>query len=347
MPEVMILNGAMENDEDFGFDEKILRGTIDQTCFKNLNTDWYQRVGGFSDHEIRELIDLCLAKKKVEDICIGMRGERYKVDGTTYTLLDKLYIINGVQRWTAAKLALMTRPDLIIRLGCKIYFNTTAAKENEMFCAMNSTQQRIAPSVLIRNKYQTSPAAAAVYDVCANKKFVLFQRVGWNQKLIQGEDINGMSLAKIAGALHTRFGSVPSGRAYDVLAGLEKACEKTTQEGMKTNIIEFFRIVNDCWNLTGKRSPALNQDFLIVLGKLLASYDCFWDAESLFMPDKYMKKLMKIDVETIQESIRTLKKSNINKKDAFFEMLRQKLGLDPFSKRRVTASDVKSTGKHA
>jgi hypothetical protein len=298
--------------------------------------------------EINELTELCFQKKKVEDICIGMRGERYDVTNAGhYVLHDKCYIINGVQRWTAAKLALMGRPDLTIRLGAKIYFNTTAQKENDMFCAMNATQQRVAPTILIRNKYQDSAAAKAIFDTCGAKNFALKNRVGWNQKLMQGEVMNGMSLTKIAGSLHSNRGAVAAGRAYDVLAALEKACEIISAPVLQQNLIEFFRIVDNCWNLAGKRSPALNNDFLTILARLFSSYDCFWDANSLFMPDKYMKRLAKIDVEDIQDSIQTLKKTNINKKDAFFEMLRQKLGLDPFTKRRITTKDVKDAGARA
>jgi hypothetical protein len=344
--EIHVLNGALEKDAD-EFDQDCLRGTIDQECLRWLNTDWYQRLEGFSEKEIRELTDLYFAHKKVTDIILGMRGGRFRKDGADFWLIDKVYIIDGVQRWHAARLALDHRPDLKLRLGAKIYFNTTAESENAMFCAMNATQQRVSASVLVRNKYKTSAAAKLLYELNRNNDFALKDCIGWNQRLNVGEVFSGFTLGCIAGALHMDKGGQPTGAAYDLLEHLDKVAIKITPEVMSQNLIGFFDAVDTCWSIRGHKKPeCLNREFLCVLARLFSSYENFWDGNEFYLAPRYQKKLAKVDSESIRTQVKQLTKSNVDTKDVLFEVLRKRLDLDAFSGRRTPPKD-KTAGARA
>jgi len=333
MAEFHVFNGCLERD-DAGFDQDVLRGTLDQTCLHLLNTDWYQRIKGFSLMEIKELAELYFRHEKVTDVTLGMRGNRFRSTGNEFWLLDKLFTIDGGQRLYAARVALDKRPDLALRIGAKIYFNTTVDSENAMFCAMNATQQRVSASVLVRNKYKVSPAAKLLFDLTANPDFALRRRIGWDQKLGLDEVLSGFALGCVAGGLHAHRGGVPSGRAYDLLDALDEVAQKITPEVMADNIRGFFDVVDQCWDIRNSKTLTVNFAFLLVLAKLISSYEDFWDSDGFYFAPKFLKRLAKFDNAQIQTQVKQLTKSNVDCKDVIFEVLRKRLQLDQFSGRR-------------
>lgn len=334
MPEttITILNAAIEQHEEF--DQVIIRGTIEQSCLTSLKVDKsYQREGGFSDKEIKELVDLYVAKKKVPDIVLGIRGTRYRTSGSTITIHDPVYIIDGVQRMFAVKVVLRSRPDLPIQIGCKIFVNTTSAIENEMFCAMNTGQQRVSASVLVRNKYDVSPASKAMVDLNKSPDFALRARIGWDQKLRAGHSLQGFGLCRIAGALHSYIGGSQTGRAYDLLERLDRVASKIDAEVMHDNVVKYFDVIERAWGV--EKLPKL--ELMCMLARVFASYDSFWDGEEFFMPTSYAKHLKKINPKKMDESIRALRDKTTDLKMALFEVLRQKLHLHEINGRRVMA----------
>lgn len=327
MPEIRIFNGALEEEDD-DFDLTVLRGTIDQECIRYLNADWYQRSQGFSEREIKELAECYFQHKKITDITVGMRGERYRNNGTEFFLLDKCYLIDGGQRVWAAKVAMEARPNLKLRLGVKLYFNTTEEIEIQMFNSMNTTQQRVSASVLLRNKYKESAAAKALYDLNTNSNFALKERIGWNQTLTTGEIFRGFGLAKVTAALHSHKGAKPSGHAYDLLDSLDCAVRKVGATTLAENAIKFFDVVDQCWTIRDvKDQPCLNQNFLTVLARLFSTYSDFWDGDEFYFAQKYKKKLVKFDAGAIAATTKQMKSQMQGTKDFLFELLRQKLGL--------------------
>jgi hypothetical protein len=332
--EIRIFNCALEHD-DHDFNSDVLRGTIDQTYIRLLKSDWYQRQEGFSEKEIRELVELYFQHEKVPDVIVGMRGHRYRKEDNDFWLQDPCYVIDGVQRLLAARVALHSRPDLKLRIGAKLFLDTTSESENALFCKINATQQRVSASVLIRNKYKVSNASRLLYDLGSNTSFALKDRIGWDQKLSPGQSMGGFGLACIAGALHMHKGSTPAGRAYDLLEGLDNVVVKISEETFVKNLITFFDVVDECWSIRGdKNSKCLKREFLSVLARLLSSYETFWDAEDLFIAEKYMKRLSSFDIGSINNQVKQMTKSNRDVKDVFFEVLRNRLKLDAFSGRR-------------
>jgi hypothetical protein len=330
MSEVHIFNAALEHDDQEFQD--VLRGTLDQTTLKSIHRDWYQRGQGFSEKEIRELTELYFQNQKVTDVTLGLRGSKFRQEGTEFWLLDKCFVIDGGQRLYAARVALDHRPSLVLRIGAKIYFDTTSESENAMFCAMNATQQRVSASVLLRNKFKDSPSAKALYDLNREPRFALSGRIGWDQKLGPGQSMSGYTLACIAGALHAEKGSMPAGRAYDLLASLDNACCKIGAEVFAENMIKFFDVVDECWIVRGGKKPEqLNRDFLNVLARLFSSYEDFWDKDEFYFAPKFMRRLQKYDAGP---AVKALLKHNREVKNVLFEVLRDRLGLDVFNGRR-------------
>jgi hypothetical protein len=324
----------LELDEDAGFVQDVLRGTIDQDCLRALNVDWYQRTKGFSTQEIKEIAELYFHHMKVTDVILGMRGKHFRQTGNEFWLQDKVYVIDGLQRLYAARVALDKRPELALRIGGKVYFNTTDTSENAMFCALNATQQRVSASILVRNKYHVSPAAKLLFDVTANKDFALFRRIGWDQKLDIDEVLSGMALGCIAGGLHAHLGGVPGGRAYILLEALDIVAAKIGPAAMAANIIAFFNAVDKCWSIRGSKHLDISMNFLLVLARLFASYEDFWDGDNFYFAQKFLKRLVKFEYGQIQTQVKQLTRANMDTKDVIFEMLRKKLQLDQFSGRR-------------
>lgn len=333
--EIRIYNAAIEHD-DAEFDLDVLRGTIDQNFLRLLKQDWYQRSEGFSEKEIRELAEHYFRHQKVPDIIVGMRGHRVRREGeNVFWLLDPCYVIDGVQRSLAARVAIQSRPDLQLRIGVKAFFDTDDKIENDLFCEINGTQQRVSASVLVRNKYKLSRASKQLYDVTMNSDFALKDRIGWDQKLSAGQCMRGFALGSIAGALHIHKGSVANGSAYAVLDALDEVVLKIGEETFATNIIKFFDIVDTCWGIRHDKEPkCLNKTFLCVLARLFSGYDLFWDAEELRLPEKYFKRLSSFDWNAIKAHVTQVTKSNKDAKDVMFEVLRNRLKLDPFTGRR-------------
>jgi DNA-binding transcriptional MerR regulator len=341
--EIHITHAALEADDDY-FDQDVLRGRIDQDCLRRLEFDWYQRRQGFSSKEIREIAEKYMRKQKLTDIIVGMRGHRYRmaVTGSEFWLLDKCYTIDGGQRVYAARTALAARPDLRLSIGVKVYFDTTSDSENKMFCEMNSTQQRMSASVMLRNQSRDSHAADLLCKLSVNNEFVLGQMIGWDQKQGTGDILSGFAFACIVGALHAHKGGAQSGRAMDVLDSLDLVLGKVADETvMMNNIMHFFAVIDRCWdiqNATRKDKPAcLNPLFLTQLARLFANYDEFWDGTArneFFVSDKYVKRLAKLADGKIKQQLLFMQHSDIDAKNALLEMLRQKLGLKPFEERR-------------
>ena len=94
---VKIVHGALDETPE---NELILRGVIDPLSLGKLKIDEYQREV-LSSAKISK-IKKGLRARRVPDIVLGMRGHRIReVDGSVY-LLDPVYIIDGLQRVTAA-----------------------------------------------------------------------------------------------------------------------------------------------------------------------------------------------------------------------------------------------------
>ena len=131
--------------------EIVLRGVVDATSLTNLKVAEYQREV-LPDRRISELMK-ALQGGGVPDIQLGCRGGNWRSgsDAGTFYIQDDVYIIDGLQRCTAA-LRLLQK-GIIPRIGAMISFNTTEEMERKRFKALNLTRVKLSPNVTLRNQH--------------------------------------------------------------------------------------------------------------------------------------------------------------------------------------------------
>src|SRR3989344_3325912 len=129
----------------------VLRGRIDPVSLGDLKVGPYQR----------ELLpkskigDLKTAFKdpsgSVPDLDLGMRGGNFSIDkkaptehGEVLILHDPVFIIDGLQRTTAAKELLLEGCEA--RIGAMIHFGTTEEWEQKRFYTLNVARTRLSPN---------------------------------------------------------------------------------------------------------------------------------------------------------------------------------------------------------
>lgn len=332
MAEVRIMQAGLEEAEN---GEIIIRGVLDQASLKNINMDWYQREPGFSEAHINEIIAALFSSSKLSDITLGMRGQRVRSEkgSDTYSLLDKCFCIDGGQRIYASALAVKERPDLKIRLGVKVHLGTTEESENEMFCKLGTTQVKIAPSVLLRNRKKKSRASLLLLSVSKAPEFALKDRIAWDQRKTCHELMAGFTLARIVGALHAhQVGGLKGSKIYELLASLDALVDKIGEDNVRTNVIRFFDVIDRCWTirqLSGGRQearPHLKPVFLQAIASLFSKYSEFWDGTpraEFYCNDRFAKKLKSFPMSKYVTP-------QIAVKEIIYEVLRKHLGLDPF-----------------
>jgi hypothetical protein len=302
-----------------GLDEEdagtiILRGALEQNTLINLQTDWYQRGANFNPSKIRKMVSDIEAGQlpRFPDITLGMRGHKWSSEGDRFALHDPVYIIDGLQRWTAANVVLEKNPNFPVRMGCKLYFNTDVTFEREMFRELNTKRTSVAPSVILRNeKDSKTPAgylAATLYGMTiTDKDFALVNRVCWDQTPIRsgGETsqiIRGSSLLYLLMDLHKhKIHAIKSGGILNTLNEVGAKIDTVGSLQARKNLVYFFDIVDKVWGVRGVTYPAkkihLSQNWLSTLAMVFSNHSVFWkdDDTVLHIPAAYIKDLEKID----------------------------------------------------
>ena len=327
---VRILNGGLEDDPESK--EIILRGVLDQDTLKFINMGWYQREQGFSTSHTNEIISgFFLHNGRVADITLGMRGARAQSKGSTWSLIDKCYCIDGGQRLYAAAQAIRLRPALKLAIGVKVHFNTTEEIENEMFCRLGTTQVRISASVLMRNQRKKIAAIQTLVSLNKEERFALKGRIGWDQTKARSELMTGFALAKVIGSLHAHHGgALRSSRVNELIAGLDGLYNKIGVDSLTDNAIRFFDVIDKCWNirnLAGSRDeprPQLAGEFLGAIATVLSRYPDFWEGAErtdFVFTDRFVKRLRGFKLTTYVQQRPP--------RDILFEFIRKQLHLDP------------------
>jgi len=328
---VIILNAALEDDDTT--QDIVLRGTVHQDTLKFIRIDWYQREQGFSQRHIAEIISGFTVGGKIPDITLGMRGQRVTTVGNAYHLKDPVFCINGGQRLYAAALAQMERPSLRLSIGAKIHFGTDETIENAMFCKYGTTEVRISPSLMLRNKKKESAAANVLVSLNQDENFALKERIAWDQTKSRGQLLNGYTLARITGALHGhKGGSLRSHRINELAGSLDTLVDAIGEDTLRINLIRFFNAIDKCWNirnLSGGRDetrPQLRPEFLLAIATLTSRYTEFWDGaerNEFHFPERYIKRLKGFKLADYMRA------GTRYPPDFLFETLRKRLNLDP------------------
>ena len=197
----------------------MLRGVIDPASLGGLLKPDYQRetlrkatIEGLMEAFRRRL-------GRVPDVELAVRGERYGCTDSngTYTITGDVYIIDGLQRISAARQFVSDGGKPLV--GAMLHFGTTEEWERERFDILNMRRTRLSPNVLLRNRAAQCPSLRRLYDLCSDESFVLCQRVSWSQYMRREELLTALSFLKTVMRLHSKFGAGRYGVRVRNLAG--------------------------------------------------------------------------------------------------------------------------------
>ena len=98
----------------------ILRGVIDPQSLHLLQVADYQREV-LPLAKISELVEAFM-KGSVPDVDLGMRGERFFERSGSFYLQDDVFIVDGLQRVTAALHLIQMATGILPQLGAVVHF---------------------------------------------------------------------------------------------------------------------------------------------------------------------------------------------------------------------------------
>lgn len=286
--------------------EIIIRGVVDPASLARLRVAEYQRET-LSPKKIAALM-AAICNGGVPDIELGMRGQHYTENGDTFLLHDEVYIIDGLQRTTAALKLLDAGVELPPRLGAKVHFDTSEASEREMFEHINLGQTRLSSNVTLRNQRHI-PAIEALYRLSPNpgdrrypvdKAFPISGQVSWNQHMRRTDLLTASTYVRIVGMLHSHAGPGRSNSALELANGMQKIMDNVGRPTYVANVRTFFDVVDRAWGL--KRvafrhgAPYVKATFLLSLARVLSNHTNFWKDDKLVVDPTVIRKLQSFPI---------------------------------------------------
>lgn len=262
--------------------EIVIRGVIEPASLVKLKVAPYQREV-LAISSIRELVT-AMKEGGVPDICLGMRGGQFRERDGVFYLVDDVYIIDGLQRRTAA-LELM-RGGEPPHLGATVYCNTDEKRERKMFRDLNMCRTRLSPNVLLRNEKWDNDFVSMLFELCKDSSFILRNRVSWDQRMRRDELVTAVGLLKVASSQHSRFRAGLLESNHGVLSdNMHTVMERLGRQMVRNNIKAYWTAIDEAFdikNVTFKEGAGyLRQTFNITLARIFASYQDFW-ADSEF-----------------------------------------------------------------
>lgn len=294
---IKIINGALDEWKipDDPEPSIVLRGTIVPASLADLSVAEYQRET-LSNAKVLRLVEV-LRTGRVPDIELGMRGERLDSRGSNFTLHDQVFIVDGLQRTTAALRLMELDPTAAPHLGATIHFNTTEEWERKRFDDLNLGQTRLSPNVTLRNLRHGNPAAEALYNLTTNPRsvFVLRGKVSWEQNMKRSELITASVYFKSIGVLHSHIGPGRRNNVVDLSKGLEQIMKTAGRNIFLGNVRLFYQLIDELWGVQTVAYKAsaiqLKQTFLLALARLFSEHLDFWDGNTLKIDAPLKRKL--------------------------------------------------------
>lgn len=286
---VRVFNGALD---ERGTDT-VLRGVVSPDTFHLLQVAPYQREI-LPQATIAGLMH-ALQEGRVPDIVLGMRGSRQSDDGRgVIRLLDPVFVIDGLQRVTAAR-ELLKRGTATPHLGATILFDTTEESERDLFRRLNVERINLSTNVVLRNDRADVPVLDVLARLCEAPEFCLSGRVCWQQRMARNHLVTAVTFVKVVAMLHSRFGGPKESHLDRLVRGLQTVMEQRGQQFIRQNTQTLFDIVEECWGVRriAYRDGAvyMRLAFLISLAELFTKFDVFWQGGTLQVERGYRRKL--------------------------------------------------------
>ena len=292
MTQLRVLSGALDELTD---GQIVLRGVIDPVSLGGLLKPAYQRET-LREAKIQELMEAFRgSSSRVPDVELAVRGERYGCTdaGGTYTISGEVYIIDGLQRISAAKQFMRDGGKPLV--GAMIHFATSEEWERARFDILNMRRTRLSPNVLIRNRAAQCPSLGRLRDLCFDESFVLYQRVSWSQYMRREELMTALSFLKTVMRLHSKFGAGRYVTLPAIWQALPPMMANVGSATMIDNIKTFFELLDSSWGVRGilykDRATHLKMGFLSALADVISEYPTFWSGKSLRIDRDMQKKI--------------------------------------------------------
>lgn len=293
---VKMIHAALDENES---KDIILRGLVVADTLTNLQVDTYQREA-MPLTSLSSILSAIEGRQALPDIELAMRGGRFEEtkDGL-FIMRDPIYIVDGQQRVNGGIHILNTKPDIPVRIGATLHFNTTRAWERERFRILNSLQQKVSPNVLLRNMAEDSRAVQMLYSLTTtDKNFVLSDRISWKQRMMRTEMISALTIAKICGILHTHKVRGIRTSIAELVPILDKSVDIVGIQNLRRNVVAFFDLIDECWGIRRVQyregAAYMRGPFLFMLARLLSDHHDFWkqpDEKQLFIEAPLRRKI--------------------------------------------------------
>lgn len=280
----------------------VIRGELEPETLLGLEVDWYQR-GKVSASKIRDLMEgIKKGAENIPDITIGMRGTGYDITNTDVMLNDRVFIIDGLQRWTAC--IMLLDKGIMPLLGAKVFLPTDINFELMMFRELNSKRTSMAASVLLRNEKEFSRVAGTLWGISRDPAFALANRIAWDQQVerkLGGQLLRGITMLDIVAFLHGHIQSISGfnrGGALKRLYGLEKHIDNVGLQQARTNLIKFFDVVDEVWGIRDAQikysETFMTPGWLTTLARVFSDHREFWRENELSVGVSYIRDLKRI-----------------------------------------------------
>lgn len=259
----------------------IMRGVIDANSLVDLQVDDYQREA-MQHNDRSRLMQALKGQQPLPDIELGMRGERYINRNDAHYMQDPMFIIDGLQRVSAAIRYMQLNPGLLPRIGATIHFATNRTWERHRFEVLNIARVKVSPNIILRNRREDHDVLRMLYDLTHDaSNFALYQRVGWSQNMKRTELLTALMLFKTLGYLHMHTASgMIGGNVEDSMRGSDALKEAVGINNLKQNLMAFYNVIDNAWGVRAIQyrdvAPQLKGTFLFVLARLFSDHVDFW-----------------------------------------------------------------------
>lgn len=286
--------------------EIVLRGIVRPSTVRNIQRPDYQREI-LSDSKIDALMEGHRAGR-VPDIDVNMRGTRFTPtnDGSV-ELLDDIFVVDGLQRMTAAVRLMASSPSFTPVLGAYVTIGKDEEWERERFKILNNDRTKLSPNVHLRNERKILPVINRLYRLTETNGFPLYHRVQWGQTRRKNDALTATVFVKTVGRLHSHLGAARGSNVFDVARALDEIGSRIGLGTLRDNAKAFYDLVEECWGMSGEDRSAVvfKGSFLAALATVLSDHPAFWDEDGyeLMFPGSMATKLkgFRVKDKTIEQ----------------------------------------------
>ena len=299
---IKILNAGLDETKDGAI---ILRGVIDPSSLGLLEVDDYQREV-LPKVKINKLVE-AIQTSTVPDIEVGMRGENYTVRDGIHYLTDPVFIVDGLQRVTAARRWMEADPKAQPRIGVAVHFDTTREWERERFIILNTLRDKTSPNVILRDRREEFPVIESLYRLSTeDPNFVLNKKISWTQRMSRGQLVSAIGFAKVVAILHSFSGPGRTGKIAELLPMMQTTYSRVGVNVFVDNVREFYRLIDEAWNIHSVfiqgGATHLRYTFMWALANFFAGNGVFWKGHRLVVEPWARKRLAQFNPQDPQVS---------------------------------------------